>query len=74
MDNIDTEGILYRIISGYYYITHNNEEYKIISASLDIKQKAHNLYNSVLKRNRFDTNHWLRRNQADILLVSSQHV
>tara|TARA_B100002019_G_scaffold65741_1_gene56451 strand:- start:4459 stop:5505 length:1047 start_codon:yes stop_codon:yes gene_type:complete len=68
MDNIDTEGILYRIISGYYYITHNNEEYKIISASLDIKQKAHNLYNSVLKRNRFDTNHWLRRNQADILL------
>jgi len=65
---MDIEGLLYRVISGFYLITINDIEYKIIYPDLSIKQRAHSLYNDILKNNRFDTKHWLRKSQAEILL------
>lgn len=65
---MDIEGLLYRVISGFYLITINNTEYKITYPDLSIKQRAHSLYNDILKNNRFDTNHWLRKSQAEKLL------
>lgn len=65
---MDIEGLLYRVISGFYLININNVEYKVITPTLFIKQKAHHIYNDILKNNRFDTQHWLRKNYAERLL------
>jgi len=65
---MDTEGTLYRIINGSYYIYVNNQRYKIVLPNLQTKQESHALYWDILKNNRFDTTHWLTRNQAEKIL------
>jgi hypothetical protein len=65
---VDLEEILYRIISGYYYITVNNSIYKIYSPKLNLKQKAHSLYLSILEDNKYDTSSWISKSVIDNLL------
>ncbi len=65
---MDLEEILYRIISGYYYITVNNSIYKIYSPKLNLKQKAHSLYLSILEDNKYDTSSWISKSVIDNLL------
>jgi len=52
--SINLDKILYRILLGYYYITIDNIEYKIIYPSLDIKYRAEIIYDKVIEENKFD--------------------
>lgn len=56
---MDIETLLYRVLSGYYFITIDSIQYKIINPSLVIKQQAQDLYNSVLDEYKFDAQNWL---------------
>lgn len=51
---MNLEKTLYRILLGYYYITIDEEEYKVIYPSLDIKYKAELLYTKTIEDNKFD--------------------
>lgn len=55
----DTESIIYRIIAGYYCITIDNTQYKIVLPRLSLKDRAHRLYLSILDDNKFDTSSWV---------------
>lgn len=59
--------LLYRIILGYYYIYVNNEKYKIIYPSLDIKYEAEILYDSIMEDNKYDKT-WLTDSEIDFQL------
>ena len=65
---MDKEGLLYRVISGIYYIQVVNTTYKVISPTLPIKQKAHQVYTDILNSNKFDMQCWLKKSQADKIL------
>lgn len=65
---MDLEDILYRIISGYYYISVDNTTYKIYSPKLKLKQKAHSLYLSIMEDNKYDTSSWISKSVIDNLL------
>lgn len=51
---MNLEKVLYRLLLGYYYIYIDNEEYKIIYPSLDIKYRAELLYDKIIEDNKFD--------------------
>lgn len=53
-NNANLEKILYRILSGYYYIYIDDKEYKVISPSLNIKYEAEILYDRIIEENKFD--------------------
>lgn len=65
---MDLEDILYRIVSGYYYISVDNTTYKIYSPKLKLKQKAHSLYLSIMEDNKYDTSSWISKSVIDNLL------
>lgn len=65
---MDLEDILYRIVSGYYYVSVDNSTYKIYSPKLKLKQKAHSLYLSVMDDNKYDTSSWISKSVIDNLL------
>lgn len=65
---MDKEGLLYRIISGIYYINVADITYKVISPNLLTKQKAHQVYLDILNSNKFDMKCWLKKAQADKIL------
>lgn len=65
---MDLEDLLYRVISGYYYVTVDNIIYKIYSPNLRLKQKAHNLYLSIIEDNKYDTSSWISKTVIDNLL------
>jgi hypothetical protein len=46
--------ILYRILLGYYYITIDNKEYKILYPTTDIKYQAEILFDKTVEENKFD--------------------
>lgn len=68
---MDVEGLLYRIINGYYYIYVNKKRYKIMLPSLDIKQQAHAVYIDIINSNRFDVSHWMTQDQAKKILAAN---
>lgn len=51
---MNLEKILYRILLGYYYITIDDQQYKVVYPSLDIKYRAEMLYDSIIDDNKFD--------------------
>lgn len=51
---MNLDKILYRILLGYYYISIDDQEYKIIYPSLDIKYRAEMLYDKIIEDNKFD--------------------
>lgn len=65
---MDKENILYRIISGYYYIFIDNIRYKVIMPTLSLRQEAHYLYLEYIDKYKYDMDNWLSSNQIDILL------
>lgn len=65
---MDQENILYRILSGYYYVSIDDTRYKIIMPNLNIKQEAHHFYLDYMDKLKYDTDHWLSASQIDILL------
>lgn len=68
---MDLEGLLYRIINGYYYIYVNKKRYKIVLPTLDIKQQAHAVYLDIISNNRFDISHWITNHQASKILKNN---
>ena len=64
---INLEKLLYRIILGYYYIYIDNEKFKIVYPSINIKYEAEILYDSIKEDNRFDKN-LLTISEMDALL------
>ena len=68
---MDIEGNIYRIITGHYYISVDNTDYRVVSPNIQIKQKAHYIYNNILNSNKFDTKYWLKKKQADRILETN---
>lgn len=54
MMDVNLEKILYRILLGFFYIYIEDQEYKIISPSFDIKYDAAILYDKIIEENKFD--------------------
>jgi hypothetical protein len=50
----DIEDIIYRIISGFYYIEVDGTVYKIVLPKLSVKHEAQNIYRLALNRSKFD--------------------
>lgn len=46
--------ILYRILLGYYYISIQDKQYKILYPSMDIKYQAEILFDKIIEDNKFD--------------------
>lgn len=67
-DNL--EKILYRILLGYYYINIDNQSYKILSPSLQIKYDAEILYDNLIEDNKFDKI-WLTRKEIEMYLITN---
>lgn len=51
---VNLEKLLYRILLEYYYISINNENFKVIYPTLNIKYEAEILYDNILEENKFD--------------------
>lgn len=51
---MNLEKILYRILLGYYYIYIDDEQYKVVYPSLDIKYRSEMLYDKIIEDNKFD--------------------
>lgn len=51
---VNLDKLLYRILLEYYYININNETFKVIYPSLDIKYEAEFLYDNIIEENKFD--------------------
>lgn len=68
---MDVEGLIYRIICGYYYININNETYKVLSPDIEIKQEAHTLYNKILSDYKFDQENWITQKKTESMLKES---
>lgn len=66
---MDLEYILYKIIDGYYYITIDDIIYKVVSPTLQIKYRAHRLYNKIIEDNKYDTKSWLSENIVNKILI-----
>lgn len=64
----DIEDLIYRIINGYYFLNIDNVTYKIKSPSIAIKQKAHNVYLSIINGYKFDDTNWLKKSDTDFIL------
>jgi len=67
--NADIDGLIHRIVSGYYNITINNNVYTIKSPNLDIRSRAHFIYTSIIEDNKFDLTYWIPNNQIHTLLL-----
>ena len=65
---MDIEGLIYRIICGYYYININDETYKVFSPDIEIKQEAHTLYNKILSDHKFDQESWITQKDTEKML------
>jgi acylphosphatase len=62
------EGLLYRIISGVHHVSIDGSRYKIVTPTLDIRQRAYFIYEDIVQNHRFDTKQWLTRGEVDTLL------
>lgn len=68
---MDIQGTIYRIIYSYYIITLDNEEYKIITPSMEIKHYAHLQYKRVLNGYKYDISNWMTKDQIDKALAKN---
>jgi hypothetical protein len=50
----EIEKLLYRILLGYYYIIIDNNKYKIIYPTLQLKYEAQLLYDEIIDNNKYD--------------------
>jgi hypothetical protein len=66
---VDIDGLIHRIVSGYYYITIKDIRYKIKSPNLKIRYRAHSIYNTIIENNKYNTNYWLSDNEIQSLLL-----
>lgn len=67
--NTDIDGLIHRIVSGYYYININNIEYLIKSPNLNTRSRARFVYRSIIEDNKFDIVNWIPDHQINALLV-----
>lgn len=65
---LNLEKILYRIILGYYYIEINDQIYKVITPSLDIKYRAEILFDKTIEDNKYDKR-WLNDDEIKYYLL-----
>lgn len=65
---MDQENILYRILSGYYFIDLDNQKLKAIMPTLQLKQEAHFLYLKYLDQYKYEDHYWLSSSQINFLL------
>lgn len=68
MINQDLEYILHRIISGKTYFNFNKERYCLKAPSLDVKQRALEIYFDIVSEEKFAG--WLRESNLDNILIS----
>lgn len=67
--NTDIDSLIHRIVSGYYNININDIEYIIKSPNLNIRSRAHFIYQSIIEDNKFDVVNWIPDDQINALLV-----
>lgn len=70
MDDHELEILIYRIISGYQYIKLNNNLYKLVSPSIDLKIAANILYNDIYQENLYGK--FILKENLKELLISNQ--
>lgn len=66
---MDIDGLIHRIVSGHYYILVDNIKHKIKSPNLELRSRAHFIYNTIIDDNKFDTDSWITDQQIDTLLL-----
>ena len=69
---MDIESLVYKIITGYYYITIDDTAYKVLHPTLKIKQSAHLLYSDAMQKNKFDSPNWIKDRDKENILLSNQ--
>jgi hypothetical protein len=67
---INLEKLLYRIFLGYYYLVIDNERYKVVSPSFELKYESEILYDSVIEENKFDKR-LLTTKEIEIYLITN---
>ena len=67
----DPEYSIYRIMSGYYHINIEDVIYKVVLPDIKLKQRAQELYFSILESNKFDTSSWLVPSFIDNILKAN---
>ena len=55
-------------MSGYYHINIEDVIYKVVLPDIKLKQRAQELYFSILESNKFDTSSWLVPSFIDNIL------
>jgi hypothetical protein len=69
-DDINLEKLLYRILLGYYYININDQKYKVIAPSLELKYNAEILYDNIIEENKYDKR-WLTTKEIEMYLLTN---
>lgn len=67
MIDFDTESILYRVLTGYYYIYIDNNKYKILLPNIHDKYLAHNAYLSIINDYKFEEG-WITEKNINRIL------
>lgn len=68
MNDNDRELLLYRIISGKSIFFYSNEEYILLSPTLDIKYKASLMYDNIINEEKYQE--WFREDNAEYVMIS----
>lgn len=66
MEN-DIEDIIYRIISGFYYIDVDDTIYRIVLPNLSIKHQAQSIYRSAVEKSKYDSG-WITQDEINQIL------
>lgn len=69
MNDSDVESILYRVLTGYYYIIIDNIRYKILSPNIYSKYLAHNTYLSIINDYKYEDGWITEKNINNILII-----
>lgn len=67
MNDNEHELLLYRIISGRYIFYYSNEEYVLLSPTLDIKYRASIIYDNIINEEKYQE--WFREENSENLLI-----
>lgn len=67
--DFDAESILYRILTGYYYIYLDNKQYKILLPDIHSKYLAHNTYLSIINEYKYEDGWITEKNIYRILEI-----
>lgn len=67
MNDNDKELLLYRIISGKTIFFYSNDEYNLLSPTLDVKYRASLIYNNIINEEKYQE--WFREENCENIMI-----